>query len=74
MWIADFMQSLQKEHKACNFIKIETLAQVFYCEFCDISKNTFSYRTTLVAALDDKIIHRLIKNVLSFAPENNTVT
>ena len=25
----------------CNFIKIETLAQVFSCEFCEISKNTF---------------------------------
>ena len=23
----------------------ETLAQVFSCEFCEISKNTFSYRT-----------------------------
>ena len=74
MWIAVFMQSLQKEHKACNFIKKETLAQVFSCEFCEISKNTFSYRTTLVAGLDDKIIHRLIKNALSFSPENNTVT
>ena len=26
---------------ACNFIKKETLAQVFSCEFCEISKNTF---------------------------------
>ena len=26
---------------ACNFIKIETLAQVFSCEFCEVSKNTF---------------------------------
>ena len=26
---------------ACNFIKKETLAQVFFCEFCEISKNTF---------------------------------
>ena len=26
----------------CNFIKKETLAQVFFCEFCEISKNTFS--------------------------------
>ena len=30
---------------ACNFIKKENLAQVFSCEFCEISKNTFSYRT-----------------------------
>ena len=27
--------------QACNFIKKETLAQVFSCEFCEISKNTF---------------------------------
>ena len=25
----------------CNFIKKETLAQVLYREFCEISKNTF---------------------------------
>ena len=25
-----------------NFIKKEILAQVFSCEFCEISKNTFS--------------------------------
>ena len=34
----------------CNFIKKETLAQVFFCEFCQISKNIFSYRTPPVAA------------------------
>ena len=34
--------------QACSFIKIETLAQVFSCEFCEISKNTFSWRTPLV--------------------------
>ena len=33
-----------------NFIKKETLAQVFSCEFCKISKNTFFHRTPLVAA------------------------
>ena len=27
--------------EACNFIKKETLAQVFSCEFCEISKSTF---------------------------------
>ena len=35
---------------ACNFIKKETLAQVFSCEFCEIYNNTFYYRTPLVAA------------------------
>ena len=34
----------------CNFIKKETLAQVFPCEFCKIFKNTLSYRTPPVAA------------------------
>ena len=28
----------------------ETLAQVFSCEFCEISKNTFSYRKPPMAA------------------------
>ena len=32
------------------FIKKETLAEVFSCEFCEISENTFPYRTPLVAA------------------------
>ena len=35
---------------ACNFIKKETRAQVFSCEFCKISRKTFSYRTPPVAA------------------------
>ena len=42
--------SLDCRPEACNFIKKETLAHVFSCEFCEISKNIFSYRTTLVAA------------------------
>ena len=36
--------------QACNFIKKETPALVFSCEFCEISENTFFYRTPLVAA------------------------
>ena len=27
--------------QACNFVKNEAVAQVFSCEFCEISKNTF---------------------------------
>ena len=41
--------------QACNFIKKETLRQVFSFEFCEISKNTFCYRTPLVAASEDII-------------------
>ena len=28
---------------SCNFVKIETLAQVFSCEFYEIFKNTYFY-------------------------------
>ena len=38
--------------EACNFIKKEILAQVFSCEFREISNNTFFHRTPLVAASD----------------------
>ena len=33
------------EAGACNFIKKETLAEVFFCEFCEIFKSIFFYRT-----------------------------
>ena len=36
--------------QVCNFIKKETLAQVFFCESYVVSKNNFFYRTSLVAA------------------------
>ena len=42
--------TLLKKRLWHNFIKNETLAQVFSREFCKISKNTFSYRTPLVTA------------------------
>ena len=38
------------EPKACNVIKKETLAKVFFCEFCESFKNSFFYRTPLIAA------------------------
>ena len=34
----------------CNFIRKETLAQVFSCEYCEISKNTFSTEHILATA------------------------
>ena len=37
-WVS-FLLKLQDS--VCNFIKKETLAQVFSCEFCEISKNTY---------------------------------
>ena len=40
-------------HQACNFIKKETLAQVFSCEFCEISKNTLSTEHLLLSVASD---------------------
>ena len=42
-----FLIKLQETWK---LIKKETLVQVFSCEFCEISKNTFLHRTPLVTA------------------------
>ena len=36
--------------RPATLLKKETLAQVFSCEICEISKNIFSNRTPLVAA------------------------
>ena len=44
---------LCKKGLACNFLKKESLAQVFSCEFCEISKNTFFYKTPPLAASKD---------------------
>ena len=35
-----------------NFIKKETLAQVFSCQFCEISKNTFFTEHLWMTAFD----------------------
>ena len=45
-----FLEISQKSQEntcaiVCNFIKKEALSQVFCCEFYEIFKNTFSYRT-----------------------------
>ena len=36
--------------RPATLLKKETLAKVFSCEFCGISKNTFLHRTPLVTA------------------------
>ena len=40
-------KGVNSQTSACNFIKKETLAQVFSCEFCLISKNTFLQNTSV---------------------------
>ena len=48
--------------QASNFLKKETLAQVLSCEYCEISKNTFCYRTppavASVVKMDWKIFEK----------------
>ena len=56
--------------QGCNFIKKDTLGQRFSCEFCEISKNTFFYRTALLAAFNYKRFKRIIKFRNYFLPEN----
>ena len=42
--------------RSATLLKKETLAQVPSCKFCEISKNTFIYRTPPVAASCEKYI------------------
>ena len=44
----EFSSQIPTFSSACNFIKKETLTQVFSCEFCEIFKKTFFYRTRQV--------------------------
>ena len=46
----EISQNSQENAEAYILIKKQTLAQVFSHEFCEISKNTFSYRTPPVVA------------------------
>ena len=55
-----FLKILQNsQENTCLFfnkvagLRPETLAQVFSYEFCEISKNTFSYRTRPVVASEN---------------------
>ena len=42
---------------ACNFIKKETLAQMFYCEFCELLRTPFfiEHLWWLLLFMDDKL-------------------
>ena len=44
---------IKLQASACNLIKKEALVQLFSCEFYEICKTTFSYRTTSVAASEE---------------------
>ena len=55
-----FKLNISKKRCSKNMFEIETLAQVFSYEFCEISKNTFSYRTPPVAASDLSLFSLLV--------------
>ena len=46
---------IKLQASACSFIKKETLAHVFSCEFREISRNTFSYRIPPVVTFENKV-------------------
>ena len=55
-FVKEIFLEISQNSQENNFAKVsffnkvkETLAQVFSCEFCEISKNTFFYRTPLMA-------------------------
>ena len=48
--LLSLVERIQISKSKSNFIKKETLAQVFSRKFCEISKNTFFHRTPPVAA------------------------
>ena len=41
---------LEGDHEACNFVKKENLAQVFFFKFCEIFTNTYFKEHLLTAA------------------------
>ena len=52
---------IKLQASACKFINKDTLTQVFFCEICEISQNTFSYRTAPVIAFGKMQFQRVTK-------------
>ena len=50
--------SVKLRPQACSLIKIETLAHVFFCEFWEISKNTFLIEHLWASAS----VHKIFQN------------
>ena len=45
MQCVNFAEGIFMRTEGCNFIKKETLTQMFPCEFCKISQKTFLQKT-----------------------------
>ena len=48
------------------------MAQVFSCEFCEISKNTFSDRTPLVSASEKLVVYLICMTLLWISRDDKT--
>ena len=57
--LGNFAKFTGKHLRQSLFFNKETLAQMFSCEFCEISKNTFSHRTPPVAASECNLVNFL---------------
>ena len=55
---------LQAKAKACNFIKKETLAQVFSCEFAKFLRSLFFYKTATASAHAYDILYKSLRDLL----------
>ena len=66
LWYKPLWSVLICIEKACNFILKKSLAQVFSCEFCEISKNTFFYRTPHVAAFKIIVFKKIRDSLTDF--------
>ena len=62
-------KTLSCRPQASNFIKTETLAQMFSCEFCEIFKTTFFYRIPPVAASVHSNLEQNQNETRSLVPE-----
>ena len=66
-----FLIELQTE--ACNFVNKETLVQLFYCEFCEISKKTlFTEHVWATASVYSVITSRFPRPTTVIAIKLNT--
>ena len=54
--LLEILQNSQEDTYARAYFLTKTLAQVFSCAFCEISKNTFSYRAPPVAASENTYV------------------
>ena len=71
----EILQNLQENTcaRVLCFIKIETLAQTFSCEFREISKNTFlTEHVWAIASMTTKIINKITKSLIMTSSEKRS--